>query len=73
MQKKASMTVEAALLCPILCLMICGMILFTLRLYGTIGHYAEELQQQQEPAWTATELIRIEAVIEDVTGGTYAE
>lgn len=66
MRIKASFTVEAALLCPFLCMMLCGMILFTLRLYGTVDDYAAELAEQQERELTSSELIRLEAVAEDL-------
>jgi len=73
MQRKASVTVEAALLCPFLCLMLCGMILFTLRLYGEVHQYVEKIQDSPEQELPAAELIRLEVVIEDLTGGLYAE
>lgn len=64
--QKGSFTVEAALLCPFLCLMICSMLLFTLRLYYTVDEYAEQLTKRQEWSLTAPELIRLEAVMEDL-------
>lgn len=66
MKIKASFTVEAALLCPFLCLMLCGMLLFTLRFYRTIDTYAEELVQRQEKEVSSPGLIRLEAVAEDL-------
>ena len=61
---KAGYTVEAALLCPLLCLMICGMIGMTLELYKDVVDSAEKLK-----GWTAqgnsVELIRVEAVAEE--------
>ena len=66
MKMKASLTVEAALLCPFLCLILCGMIVFTFQLYNTVNTYAETLLERQVRQWSASELIRLEAVIEDL-------
>jgi len=66
MKMKASLTVEAALLCPFLCLILCGMIVFTLQLYNTVNTYAETLLERQVRQWSASELIRLEAVTEDL-------
>ena len=66
MKMKASLTVEAALLCPFLCLILCGMLVFTLQLYNTVDTYAKALQERQVQRWSATELIRLEAVTEDL-------
>lgn len=66
MQRKASVTVEAALLCPFLCLILYGMIVFTLRLYGTVNQYAEELIGRQIQKISSPELLRLEAVAEDL-------
>lgn len=66
MKIKASLTVEAALLCPFLCLILYGMIVFTLQLYGTVSAYSETLLERQVRPWSASELIRLEAVTEDL-------
>ena len=66
MKIKAEFTVEAALLCPFLCLMICAMIVLTLELYYTVDTYAEELRKRQERALSSANLIRLEAVAEDL-------
>lgn len=63
---KASFTVEAALLCPFLCLVICGMLWFTMQLYGTVNSYAEELSERQEQSLSSPEIIRLEAVSEEL-------
>lgn len=63
---KGSFTVEAALLCPFLCLMLCSMLLFTLRLYYIVDEYAEQRTKRQEWSLIAPELIRLEAVMEDL-------
>ena len=66
MQIKASVTVEAALLCPFLCLVIYGIIVFTLRLYGMVDNYADKLISRQVQEVPSPELIRLEAVAEDL-------
>lgn len=61
---KAGYTVEAALLCPLLCLMICGMIGMTIELYNEVMESAEKLKGWN--AWgSSVELIRVEAVAEE--------
>ena len=66
MDKKASMTVEAALICPFLCLVLCGMLVFTLKLYETVDLYTKELIKRQVQILPSPELIRLEAVAEDL-------
>ncbi len=65
MKLKASVTVEAALVCPFLCLAVCGMLLLTLQLYGKVEQYAKQLQTEEREGLSSTELIRLEAVIEE--------
>ena len=66
MQKKASMTVEAALLCPFLILILCGIIMFTLQLYQKVDNYAEELVNRESKGAASSVMIRLEAVTEDI-------
>lgn len=66
MRVKASFTVEAALLCPFLCLVLCGMLQFTLELYQKADSYAEELMQRSVQGLSSGELIRLEAMIEEL-------
>lgn len=66
MDKKASMTVEAALVCPFLCLVLCGMLVFTLKLYETVDLYTKELIKRQVQTLPSPDLIRLEAVAEDL-------
>lgn len=66
MQIKASFTVEAALLCPFLCIILCGIIVFTLQLYRTVDRFALVLAERQEQGLSSSELIRLEAVAEDL-------
>ena len=63
---KASFTVEAALICPFLCLILCGMLQFTLQLYQKVELYAETLVQRQEREISSSGLIRLEAIMEDI-------
>lgn len=65
MKIKASVTVEAALLCPFLCLILVGMLQFTLQLYDMVDNFAGELVNRQQEL-EAPELIRLEAVVEDM-------
>lgn len=65
MKVKASMTVEAALLCPFLCLILCGLLWFTLQLYGQTDAFAKALTVPYQQSFRATELIRLEAVAEE--------
>ncbi len=57
---------EAALVCPFLCLILCGMLQFTLQLYHRVDAFADTLVQEQRQVVPANRLIRLEAVIEDV-------
>jgi len=66
MRRKASITVEAALLCPVLCFILIGMLQFTLRLYEMVDVYALKLVNLQQQKTAAPELIRLEAVAEDI-------
>ena len=66
MRVKAGFTVEAALLCPFLCLIICGMIMFTLKLYQSVDSYAQKLMQRQEQRLSNEALIRLEAMTEEL-------
>lgn len=63
---RASFTVEAALICPFLCLVLCGMLQFTLRLYQRVDLYATKLVQEQDRGLPSHHLIRLEAVTEDI-------
>lgn len=63
---KAGFTVEAALICPFLCLILCGMLHFTLQLYRRVDMFAAGLVQEQERFLPASQLIRLEAVTEDI-------
>ena len=66
MQRKASITVEAALICPFLCLILCGMLVFTLQLYQRVDDYTKDLINRNRQITSSTELIRLEAVAEEM-------
>ena len=65
-KRKASFTVEAALICPFLCFILCGMLQFTLQLYQKIDLFTETLLQKQEREISSPDLIRLEAAIEEI-------
>jgi len=66
MKEKAFLTVEAALVCPFLCLILCGLIQFTLCLYRTVDSYATQLMTEQMQGLSSNQLIRVEAMLEDI-------
>lgn len=66
MQKKGSITVEAALICPFVCLVLCGMLVFTLQLYERVEQYSKELVERQVQEIPSPDLIRLEAVVEEL-------
>ena len=63
---KAGLTVEAALVCPFLCLILCGMIQFTMQLYQRVETYAATLVQPREQELSSNQLIRLEAIAEEI-------
>ena len=63
---KAGFTVEAALLCPFICLIICGMLVMTLRLYRNVVVLSDEVKIRQEQGLSSADLIRLEAVAEEL-------
>ena len=60
---KGSITVEAALLCPFLCLLICSMIVITLFLYDMILDYGEETMEALRKISENVNMLRIERLI----------
>ncbi len=64
MRVKASYTVEAALICPLLCFILCGIMIVTLGLYKQVEEFSIKQQENVESIAKATEWIRIEAVVE---------
>lgn len=63
---KGSFTVEAAMICPLICLIICGMLVMTLKLYQNVNLFSKELKQRQEQSLSSADLIRMEAVAEEL-------
>ncbi len=66
MRVKASYTVEAALICPFLCFILCGIMIVTLDLYKQVEEFCIKQQENVERTAEATKWIRIEAVVEDL-------
>lgn len=64
MRVKASYTVEAALVCPLLCFILCGIMIVTLDFYKQVEDFCIKQQENVENTAEATKLIRIEAVVE---------
>ena len=54
------------MLCPFLCVILCGMIMFTMQLYERVDVYANELVNRDRQEWSSSTLIRLEAVTEDL-------
>lgn len=65
-RKKAVITVEASIVCSLICLVLCGMITLTFRLYETVGKFGKTLEERELEKQGA-ELIRLEAFVEDLT------
>lgn len=67
MQVKASYTVEASLIFPLICFILCGIITLTLDLYKQVEDFSIEKQEKIEKEAEAIMWIRIQAVVEDLT------
>lgn len=61
--KKAVITVEAAFVCSLICLFLCGMISLTFRLYERVEE-ASGILQARELSKEGANLIRLEAFVE---------
>lgn len=59
---RGSLTVEAALICPLLCLVLCGMIQLTMRLYEQVETYGKMAVSRTEQRLAPADLIRLEAM-----------
>ena len=64
MKVKASYTVESALIFPLICFLLCAIIIWTLNLYSQVENFYIEQQEKVERKAEAVQWIRIEAVIE---------
>ena len=54
------MTVEAALVCPMLCLVLCGIIQLTLGLYREVQNYSTYIKERTEYRIASEDMIRLE-------------
>ena len=64
MKVKASYTVEAALICPLICFMLCGIMIVTLNFYKQVETFYMKQQEEIERKAEATKWIRIEAEVQ---------
>ena len=64
MNVKASYTVEASLIFPLICFLLCAIIILTLHLYSQAESFYIEQQEKVESKVEAVQWIRIEAVVE---------
>ncbi len=62
-KEKASYTVEAALVCPLLCLILCGTIYVTFALYEEVIDYGEQIIKAMEASGKNPEAVRIERMV----------
>lgn len=62
---RGSYTIEAALICPFLCLVLCLLLSGTLALYEKVHRYGEECVQLLEQMEPASDRIRMERVVGD--------
>lgn len=67
MKVKASYTVEASLIFPLICLILCGIVILTLDLYKQVETFSIEKQEKIEKEAEATIWIRIQAAVENIT------
>ena len=67
MKVNASYTVEASLIFPLICLILCGIIALTLNLYKQVEYFSIEKQKKIENEAEAVIWIRIQTVVENVT------
>ncbi len=60
---RGSITVEAALLCPFLCLIVCAMVLVTLFLYDIVEDYGKEAVKAIYELPVNSEVLRMERIM----------
>lgn len=65
-KKRAVITVEASMVCSLLCLVLCGMITRTMQLYETVEEFSKTLEEREVKKQGA-EWIRLEAFVEELT------
>ena len=61
--RKGSFTVEAALICPFLCLVVCAMIVTTISFYKEVERYGTETIRELENADHNTAMLRLERTL----------
>lgn len=62
-REKASYTLEAALVCPFLCLILCGMLVITFALYEKVEDYGKQIAATMETVSKNPESVRIERIV----------
>jgi len=60
---KASYTVEAALVCPFVCLILCAMIAVTFFLYQEVREFAQEAVSEVQESCLNAQAVRLLRVI----------
>ena len=65
-KEKAMITVEASVVCSLICLFLCGMITLTFRLYGQTESFSCALMLRELPE-PGADVIRLEAFIETIS------
>lgn len=63
---KAMITVEASVVCSLICLFLCGMITLTFRLYEQAESFSTALLTRELPE-PGADMIRLEALIETIS------
>ena len=60
---KGSITVEAALVCPLICVVVCAMVGITFFLYKEVADFGtESVEQIQQLSWNS-QIIRLERIV----------
>ena len=62
-KKKGSFTVEAALICPFVCLVICAMMVVTLSFYHKVVCFGEEMVQSLKETDNTSMVLRMERIL----------
>jgi hypothetical protein len=60
---RGSITVEAAMLCPFLCVVVCAMVVVTFFLYDMVGDFGEEAVTGLIDLVEGVKLLRIERMM----------
>ncbi|MBE5951624.1 MAG: hypothetical protein E7260_08555 [Lachnospiraceae bacterium] len=66
-KKKGSVTVEAALVCPFVCLILCAMLVITVSFYEKVETFGtESIQRLKESDRTVT-VLRMERILMEIS------